>query len=96
MTERSRRIMYRLYGLAEVVYWDSWNRNWKKDRSEIEKLSIVVNEEPEDNYGDEWTMFEKDYKIIREVMEVYDDNTDWATIKISEDNPFVSIVEVEE
>ena len=92
MTERSRRILYRLYGLAECTYFfmtDALERLEKEfadskrsvdylemERKLIKDKSIIVQEEPEDNDGDEWTMFEKDYKAIREVMEVYDDNTD--------------------
>lgn len=82
MTERSRRIMYRLYGLAECTYFFVTNRNNEDVESSLvlTDKKIIVHEEPEDNDGDEWTMFEKDYKAIREVMEVYDDNMDWVTI----------------
>ena len=91
MTERSRRILYRLYGLAECTYFymtreldelEEENKHskeriefLKKEKEELERLngkSIVVREEPEDNDGDEWTMFQKDYDTIREIMEVYD------------------------
>ena len=47
----------------------------KRKKERLERLhgkSIVVREEPEDNDGDEWTMFQKDYDTIREIMEVYD------------------------
>ena len=91
MTERSRRILYRLYGLAECTYFYMTREFYelkeenkhskerieflKKEKEELERLngkSIVVREEPEDNDGDEWTMFQKDYDTIREIMEVYD------------------------
>ena len=91
MTERSRRFLYRLYGLAECTYFymtneikileeesrhsESRTKYLEKEKEILERLhgkSIVVREEPEDNDGDEWTMFQKDYDIIREIIEVYD------------------------
>ena len=97
MTERSKRFLYILYALAEHTYYQQAN-TMKEDIGPSKvwgaEPSIVVNDE--DNGGDQWTMFKKDYNMIREIMEVYDDNTDWATIEIDEDNPYVTIVEVKD
>ena len=113
MTERSRRFLYRLYGLAGCTYFyitrelhelEEKNKHSKerlevieREKERLERLygkSIVVREEPEDNDGDQWTMFKKDYDVIREIMKVYDDNTDWVTIDVSKESPLYTLVEV--
>lgn len=59
--EETRKLLYRLYGLAEAVYYDHYADNELKE-------SITVAEEPEDHNGDEWTMLKSDYDLIRKVI----------------------------
>jgi len=61
LSEEARKRLYRLYGLAEAVYYDYYAHNESKE-------SITVTEEPEDHNGDEWTMLKSDYELIREVI----------------------------
>ena len=68
MTERSKRFLYRLYGLAECAYYQQISMMKEEVRpSKIWRVepSIIVNEEPEDNNSDQWKMFQKDYNMIR-------------------------------
>ena len=92
MNDVVKKWMYRLYGLAENAYFDELERAMKEGKEQgLERKSIVVREEPEDNDGDEWTMFQKDYDIIREIMEVYD-----GQLTLMKKSSFVTIVEAED
>ena len=64
LTEETRKMLYRLYGLAEAVYYNYYAEDDSKE-------SITVTEEPEDHNGDEWTMLKYDYELIRKAVKAY-------------------------
>lgn len=64
LTEEARKMLYRLYGLAEAVYYEYYANDESGE-------SITVAEEPEDHNGDEWTMLKSDYELIRKAIKAY-------------------------
>lgn len=77
MVDKCRRALYRLYAMAESCYLMSYDTLKRQGLNPDDTLEdLVVGEEPEDDWGDQWIMGKKDYDLIRNIIKVYENHID--------------------
>lgn len=62
MEDRVKKIIYRLYGLAESLYWTHY-------KEFIDKEEVIAEGDQNDPEWccDEWTMLKSDYDMIQDI-----------------------------